>query len=421
MACGAAACGQRAGSDASGAGDGAGAQVGTDEWQTQSADEVRAARESAAGDIERFDVRDEYEVTLAIDGLRGARYLEFDDRGTLYVARPGFGDIVSFRDDDGDGYFERRRTFVSDVRTVTGIQWKDGWVWFSPTDSVQRARDADGDGRADDVEVVIGPDRLPHDGMRGHWWRPLLLTEDSIYTSIGDSGNITDETDTERQKIWRFDLDGSNKRLFASGIRNTEKLRLRPGTDEIWGADHGSDNFGQRLGERTGRVQPVTDFLPPDEINRYEEGGFYGHPFIVGDLLVRYEYMDRPNIIELASRTIPPKWGLPAHSASNGFCFVQPEIVEAHPDALPPDHAGDMFVACHGSWNRTEKAGYSIERILFDEQTGLPYGQLTAVRLLEGDRVLGRPVDCDHAPDGTILFSEDAVGRVYGIRKRQGD
>ena len=125
-------------------------------------------------------------------------------------------------------------------------------------------------------------------------------------TGVGDSGNITDELDSERQKIWRFDLDGSNKRLFVSGIRNTEKLRLRPGSNEIWGADHGSDNFGARLGERMGRRQPVTDWNPPDELNHYVEGGFYGHPFIVGDKLPRYEYREREDILDLAARTTPP-------------------------------------------------------------------------------------------------------------------
>lgn len=384
---------------------------------------ARCAQGAAPADeaIQRFEVRDEYEVTLAIDDLPGARYLEFDDNGTLFVARPRQGDITAFQDKDGDGVYESRTTFLDGVRSVVGLDFEDGWLWYSPTNAVRKARDTDGDLVADEDVEVIGPDRLPHRGMRGHWWRPVLVTEDSIYTSIGDSGNISDETDTERQKIWRFDKDGSNKRLFASGIRNTEKLRLRPGTDEIWGADHGSDNFGRELGERTGQLQPVTDFNPPDEINHYIEGGFYGHPFIVGSKIPRYEHMDRDDIIELADRTIPPAWEMPAHAANNGFAFVDPGIVRRNPEALPPDHAGDLFVAMHGSWNRVEKSGYSIERVLFDDQTGRPYGRLTAVKLLTEDgEVLGRPVDCVHAPDGSILFSEDYSGRVYRIRARGG-
>jgi glucose/arabinose dehydrogenase len=363
--------------------------------------------QSVGPGVPALTVREGYRVTLAVDDLPQARFLEVDERGTLYVSRPNEGEIVSFRDADGDGVFETRAVFVSDRKTAHGMYYTDGWLWFTQTDSIHRARDTDGDGTADEVETVIAPGTLPHGG--GHWWRSILVTGDAIYTSIGDSGNITDEHESERQKIWRFGRDGGGKTLFASGLRNTEKLRLRPGTSEIWGVDHGSDWYGRELGERRD-LQPVTNRQPPDEFNHYVEGGFYGHPFIVGDTLPRLEFHGHPEILELAARTTPPKWSFGAHWAANAFTFLTR-------DHFPADHKGDAFVACRGSWNSSVRVGYRIQRVLFDKLTGEPYGSLRIVSTLspDGGEVLARPVDCCEAPDGSVLWSCDFSGRVYRI------
>jgi glucose/arabinose dehydrogenase len=357
--------------------------------------------------VPAFEVRPGYRVTLAADSVNTPRFMEFDDAGTLYVSVPFEGTIYALTDGDGDGYFESQQPFIQNRQFVQAMQFLDGWLWFAQTGSIHRARDADGDGTPEEVITVIPEGELPSGG--GHWYRPILVTADAIYTSIGDSGNITDETDTERQKIWKFDLDGGNKTLFCSGIRNNEKLQLRPGTDEVWGCDHGSDWFGRPLGESSGN-QPVTDANPPDEFNHYVEGGFYGHPFVVGNVVPRIEYQDRTDIIDLASQTTPPAWGFGAHWSANAFTFITG-------DHFPADHAGDAFVACRGSWNSSVRVGYRIERVLFDDVTGKPYGSLRIVNTLnaEGTNYLARPVDCVEAPDGTVLFSSDVTGRIFRI------
>jgi glucose/arabinose dehydrogenase len=333
--------------------------------------------------------------------------------------------------------YERQSTFVGDKPKVHGLCFRpdsggggagqtsggarsagvaesgEGWLWFATDGAVYRARDTNGDLVADDVIEVIPNGSLPVGGQ--HLWRCLLVTDDSIYTAIGDGGNISDQTSTDRQKIWRYALDGSNKRLFAAGIRNTEKLLIRPGSAELWGFDHGSDNFGMPLGEQAPALQPITDLNPPDELNLYVEGGFYGHPFLVGDRIPRYEYKDRPDLHEWAQRTIPPEWKVPAHWATNGFCFIEPQRNRGR-FGLPADHEGDILVACHGSWNASSPVGYCVARVLFDE--GRPYGLLKIVDAIGRDqgRIAARPVDCVQAYDGSILFSSDQpAGRVYRL------
>ena len=253
--------------------------------------------------------------------------------------------------------------------------------------------------------TVIPEGKLPRGG--GHWWRSILVTTDTIYTSIGDSGNITDQADTERQKIWKFRTDGTGKQLFASGLRNTEKLRLRPGTDEVWGADHGSDWFGKPVGDRPG-MQPITDLIPPDEFNHYVAGGFYGHPFLIGPRIPRIEYQGRADLVELAARTIPPAWCFGAHWATNAFAFLTKDMF--------PGHRGDAFVACHGSWNRRERSGYRVERVMFDGVTGKPCGsQMIVGTLSRTGEVLARPCDCAEALDGSVIFSCDFSRKLYRI------
>ncbi len=360
-------------------------------------------------DVEHFTVRKGYRVTLAVADLPGSRFMEFGEKGTLFVSRPDYGDIIAFTDKDGDGVYETRATFVADRQSVHAMCFSAGYLWFATTGSIHKARDTDGDGTADEIVDVIPVGDLPRKGQ--HWWRSLLVTGDALYTSIGDGSDISDQTATERQKIWKYDLSGKNRTLYCSGIRNTEKLRLRPGTAEIWGSDHGSDNFGAKI-----ESQAVTDTNPPEEFNKYVQDGFYGHPFVVGNRIPRFEYMDRKDIKELCEKTIVPEWCSPAHWAINGFTFIDPAVNEAS-KAFPRDHSGDAFVAAHGSWNSTSPVGYCVARILFDD--GKPYGLLKIVTTIEGPAnvVRARPVDCVQAPDGSILFSSDSpAGRVFRIR-----
>jgi glucose/arabinose dehydrogenase len=349
-------------------------------------------------------VRDRFSLSVAAE-VRGARFMAFDPNGTLFVSQPDSRQISACRDDNGDGYFETAAVFVKNHPTVHGVFWFDGWLWFTESGAIFRARDTTGDGVADEQQTVIPEGQLPRGG---HWWRPVLIHQGRLYTGIGDSGNITDESGTDREKIWTYNLQGQDKQLFVSGIRNTEKLVVRPGTDEIWGMDHGSDWFGRELEQKDGKHgQPITDLNPPDEMNHYVQGGFYGHPFLVGSRIPRYEYLNRPDIVELAARTIPPAWSTGAHWAPNAMVFYTGR-------QFPADCRGDAFVAYHGSWNRERKAGYCVTRVLFDQ--GRPYGELIYANFLTDEgKVLGRPVDVVVAPDGSLLISDDEGGRIYRL------
>lgn len=357
-------------------------------------------------------VRDGYALSVAVDGIKTPRFLALGPDGTLFVSVPGQGKIFACKDADGDGVYETQTTFVEGKNPDTilqGMQWHDGWLWFAQLNSVSKARDTNGDGKADEETEVLGADKLPTGKRGGHMWRALLIHGGRIYTFVGDETNATDEPidATERKKIWSFALDGSDKKEFASGIRNSEKLVVRPGTDEIWGLDHDIDMFAWKMEGDRKHGQPITDHNPPAELNHYLEGHFYGHPWIVGKNQPNLNFLDNPKLIEYAQMTTIPEWLLPAHCSANSLTFYTGDKI--------PDAKGDVFVAQKGGWNATAKVGYCLSRILFEN--GHPYGELKMVNFLKsGTEVLGRPTDCTEAPDGSILFSDDTGSKVYRLK-----
>jgi len=353
--------------------------------------------------VPNFWVRPGYRVELAAEHIGETRFMVIDPYGTLYVSQPTAGTISMLRK-DGETYREVGK-FVTGMPSVHGMQVKDGWLWFTTSGGVHKAQISNPPKAAQDVEDVLTG--LP---SGGHWWRSILVTNDGFFTSIGDSGNINDLRDSDREKIWKYALDGKSRTLWCSGIRNTEKLLFKPGTDELYGCDQGSDNFGKTLGETEGRNQPVTDFYPPDEFNKYVQGNFYGHPFVVGNRIPRYEYMKNQDIVELAASTVPPIWAFGAHWAADGWTFVEKS-------GFGPQFDGDAFIALHGSWNRTVKAGYRIEHLMFDKVIKEPFGsQLMVSTQGENDEVLARPVDVAIEPStGDLLFSEDMGNRIFRI------
>ena len=356
-------------------------------------------------------VRDGYALSVAVDGIKLPRFLASGPNNTLFVSVPKEGKIMACRDNDGDGTYETMTTFVEGKTPNTilqGMQWHDGSLWYAQLNSISKARDTNGDGKADEDVSVLGAEQLPTGARGGHMWRALLIHQNRIYTHVGDQTNATDEPieASERKKIWSFALDGSDKKLFASGLRNSEKLVVRPGTNEIWGIDHDIDLLGAKLEGDKKFGQPITDHNPPAELNHYVEGGFYGHPWLVGKNTPNLNFLNDPKLVEYASKATIPAWLLPAHCSANSLTFYTG-------DKIPRAH-GDAFVAQRGG-SATAKVGYCLSRILFED--GHPYGEQKMVNFLKNrTEILGRPVDCMQAPDGSLLFSDDFGSKIYRLK-----
>lgn len=353
--------------------------------------------------VDKFWVRPGFRCELVAQ-LQEARCICVDPKDrTLYVAQPGHATIAILRPKNGK--YEKVADFVKNVLNVHGLMWKDGWVWYTRPGSIYKARCTNGSGVANQIVPII-----PETGkvIKGHNARSILADESGFYSGIGDPLNASDETKSDREKLWRYSLDGKRRTPFVSGVRNVEKLLFRPGTKEVWGMDHGSDAYGQIYGEKPPGKQPITDEAPKEKFYHFEAGGFYGHPFFVEGRFPRPEFAKRPDIVQLAAKVNMPAMLYGPHWAPDGWCFYTGDQI--------PGAKGDAFMAFHGSWNRTHKAGYRIERTLFDRVTGKPYGHYMIVHTLgAGEKVLARPVDVAQAPDGSLLWSDDFGHRIYRI------
>ncbi len=226
-----------------------------------------------------------------------------------------------------------------------------------------------------------------------HSWKYMATGPDQkLYLAVGSPCNVCDEPDYG--VILRMETDGSGREVVARGIRNTVGFDWQPATGELWFTDNNRDMMG--------------DDEPPGELNRLaEEGAHFGFPFCHGIDTVEPE-------AELAklgtcADSVPPVVELPAHVAALGMAFYDG-------DMFPAEYRNQIFIAEHGSWNRTEKTGYRVSLVRLDEsgRKAVSY-EVFAQGWLQGDSVGGRPADVIVAPDGSLLVSDDKGGRIYRI------
>ena len=333
---------------------------------------------SATG--QSLEVPPGFEIEVFADELDGVRTLKVGPDGMLYAVLPGSGQIVRL-DPDGRGDAEN---VLSGLRRPYGLAFHDGWMYVGETHRVIRLR-----GPAYDREEVIVPD-LPAGGS--HWSRELVFGPDGrLYVSVGSSCNVCEEGDARRAAVLRYEPDGSRETIVAAGVRNAAGLAVHPETGEVWASQNERDMLG--------------DDIPPEEINVLSDGEHFGWPYCHSDRVPNPEYRDRVNFCR---STVPPALEIQAHSAPLGMVFYTA-------DQFPEEYHGDLFVALHGSWNRSERTGYELIRVRVQGGRPVSYEPF-ASGWLRGGQVSGRPVYPEVGPDGSLFLSDDGGGRIYRIR-----
>ena len=313
-----------------------------------------------------------------------ARSLALGDRGTLFVSnRKGRSVYAVVENDDGT---TRTIELLRDMNTPNGIAFHEGDLYVAEIDRVYRY--ANVEDRLEDMPraEVLDID-LPSD--RHHGWRYIGFGPDGkLYISIGAPCNICDEFGYAQ--IIRVNTDGSGRETFASGIRNSVGFTWHPETGELWFTDNGRDMLG--------------DDIPPCELNHAPRQGLhFGYPYCHGgDVLDPKFGKDR----DCANYT-PPAQKLGAHVAPLGVKFYTG-------DMFPPEYHGQVFIAEHGSWNRSKKIGYRVSLVRLNGDNAVSYEPF-AQGWLQGEQVSGRPVDLIVKQDGSLLVSDDQAGKIYRI------
>jgi glucose/arabinose dehydrogenase len=305
--------------------------------------------------------------------------------------------ITLLRDSDGDGAVDARHVFAENLNQPFGMALVGDYFYVGNTDAVVRFRYT-----PDAVQLAGNPEtvlELPHrDANNGHWTRNLAVAPDGskLYVAVGSSTNIADdgfEVERGRAAIWEFNPDGSEARIFASGLRNPVGLDFEPQSGALWVAVNERDMLG--------------DNLVPDYMTGVRDGAFYGWPYYYwGDH--RDERVEIPANVRLQT-PVAPDYALGAHTASLGLHFYRGE-------ALPEHYRGGVFIGQHGSWNRRAPAGYKVIYVPFAE--GRPAGNvedfLTGF-LNERGQAQGRPVGVAADRTGALLVADDVGNIIWRV------
>lgn len=351
-----------------------------------------ATADSASDWLTRIRLPPGFSIALYTDKTPEARSLSLGEDGTVYVGTMSEGKVYALRDEDGDGRAERVLTLASGLNMPNGVAYYKGDLYIAEIHRIIKLKEIAR--RLSDPpkpEVVI--DDYPRD--RHHGWKYLRVGPDGkLYVPVGAPCNICLSENPLYASLTRLDLDGKNREIYAFGIRNTVGFDWHPGTGELFFSDNGRDWLG--------------DDLPPEELNHAPKLGLhFGYPYCHAGEIADPEFGKK----KACSDFTGPAWKFPAHVAPLGIRFYQGS-------QFPDDYRGQLFVAQHGSWNRSRPAGYRVALVRFRD--GKPVSdEIFADGWLGSDgKVLGRPVDVLELADGSLLISDDLRGVIYRITYR---
>ena len=330
-----------------------------------------------------------FSIEVFAADIGNARSLARSPAGTVFVGtgRRGGGIVHAVVDRDGDGKAEDRYRIGSDLNWPNGVAFHEGHLYVAEISRVLRFEDIENRLDSPPEPVVVTAD-LPD--KTHHGWKFIRFGPDGrLYVPVGAPCNICDEGDPFAA-ILRLDEGGAYE-VVARGVRNTVGFDWRPGTNELWFTDNGRDMMG--------------DDVPPDELNVLtEDGQHFGYPYCHGRDITDPKFGDKRPCGEL----VPPALDLDPHVAAVGMRFYRGS-------AFPERYRGQIFIAEHGSWNRSEKIGFRVMVVRVNSDGRATGYEEFATGWLQDEESWGRPVDVMEQADGSLLVSDDMRGVIYRI------
>lgn len=356
-----------------------------------------------------------YQTQLFASDLPSPRMLALSAKEHLIVSSAKKGTLLLFRkhltQKENHQWSNKPQILIAGVSKPHGIAFYQDWLYFAESDQISRVKfDETTAQTSGPTEVLI--DNLPSGG--NHWSRTLHFGPDHhLYVAFGSSCNVCIEKDPRRAAIWRYKADGSDGRLFASGLRNSVDFDWNQ-DNQLYATDNGRDLLG--------------DHYPACELNHIEDQGFYGWPYFNNDNEpdpdFGKQYQNRA-----ASLPIPiaPVHHFKAHNAPLGIAFLK----SPH---TPSQFKHTALVALHGSWNKSYKDGYKVVSLHWRKPSPLHTSQKprdsSAKTELVGEKdfvwgflqegkVIGRPVDIVQTESGSLFISDDFANAIYFTSRRE--
>ena len=335
--------------------------------------------------LEQIKLPPGFEISVFARDVPDARSLALGGNQLLFVGtRASSVYAVRYRDAKATQVI----TLASDLRMPNGVAVKDGALYVAEVNRILRFDHIETQVDARPKPVVV-TDRYPRETHHG--WKFIRFGPDGwLYVPVGAPCNICEPDPQRYALISRIRPDGSGYEVFASGIRNSVGFDWDPRTKQLWFTDNGRDMLG--------------DDLPSDELNHAPKSGLhFGYPYCHQGDTADPEFGRKRGCSEFA----PPAVKLGPHVAALGMRFYTGE-------SFPAEYRNNIFVAEHGSWNRSRKIGYRIARVVVEGGRAVKH-EVFAEGWLQGESAWGRPVDLEVMPDGSLLVSDDSAGVIYRI------
>jgi glucose/arabinose dehydrogenase len=330
-----------------------------------------------------------FEISVFSDGVPNARAMALGERGTVFVGSMRAGNVYALpvRGNQAAAV----HTIARGLELPAGVAFRQGALYVSAVSRILRF-DAIEDRLASPPRAQVVSDRFP--GETHHGWKFIAFGPDGrLYVPVGAPCNICNPDSARYANIMRMEADGSKLEVYARGVRNSVGFDWHPQTGALWFTDNGRDWLG--------------DDQPDCELNHAPRADLhFGYPFCHAGDLADPEF----GHLRACSEFVPPAAKLGAHVAPLGMRFYTGTM-------FPPEYRGNIFIAEHGSWNRSRKTGYRIKRIVLDGNRVVRQ-EVFAEGWLQGQSAWGRPVDVLVMPDGALLVSDDQAGAVYRISYR---
>jgi glucose/arabinose dehydrogenase len=349
-----------------------------------------AAPLQAAPPIERLKLPAGFRVSVFADDVENARSLALGSKGTVFVGTRSEGDVYALVDADKDGKAEEVITIATGLNSPNGVAFRDGALYVAEINRILRYDDIEANLKKPPKPVVVS-DKFPRDGHHG--WKFIAFGPDGLlYVPVGAPCNVCEADPDVYAAIHRMKPDGSGLETFARGVRNTVGFDWHPQTKELWFNEHGRDMMG--------------DDMPACELNNAPKAGMhFGFPYCHQGDTADPEFGRK----RACSDFTPPALKQGGHVAPNGLRFYTGAM-------FPAEYKNRIFIAQHGSWNRSKKSGYKVIMVtLKSDNRTVEKSETFAEGWLENERAWGRPVDLLQLADGSLLLSDDAANAVYRI------
>lgn len=339
--------------------------------------------------LEKIKLPEGFRIEVYADSVENARSMVLGDKGTLFVGSRRAGNVYAITDSNNDNRADKIITIASGLNNPNGVAFMNGSLYVAEISRIIRFDNIESS-LSNPPKPVVVSDSFPTD--EHHGWKYIAFGPDGkLYVPVGAPCNICNRPDDPRfSTIMRMNADGSGLEIFSHGIRNTVGFAWHPATKELWFTENGGDRMG--------------DDRPEDELNHAPvKGMHFGFPFCHAGDLPDEEHGKGKSCADY----VAPAIKLGPHVAALGMKFYTGKM-------FPPEYSGQVFIAEHGSWNRSKPIGYRVTMVTIKDGKAIEY-KTFAEGWLESNSAWGRPVDVLQMPDGSLLVSDDDADMIYRI------